>query len=67
VALEFLDHVLKTKSARSEVVEARDKDIRVERHMLEDGRVVELRLVQPVRKDATGIWVVENYRFVTGK
>ena len=67
VALEFLDRYLKAKSARSEVVETREEGIRVERHTLEDGRVVELRLVQPVRKDATGIWVVENYRFVTGK
>lgn len=66
VALEFLDRYLKAKSARSEVVETREKGIRVERHTLEDGRIVELRLVQPVRKAATGIWAVEKYRFVHG-
>jgi len=32
---------------------------------LQDGRTVQLVLVQPVRKDSTGIWCVQKYRFLT--
>lgn len=32
---------------------------------LQDGRTIQLVLVQPVRKDSTGIWCVQKYRFLT--
>lgn len=32
---------------------------------LQDGRTIQLVLEQPVHKDATGIWCVQKYRFVT--
>ena len=32
---------------------------------LQDGRTVQRVLVQPVRKDSTGIWCVQKYRFLT--
>jgi hypothetical protein len=32
---------------------------------LQDGRTIQLVLVQPVRTDSTGIWCVQNYRFLT--
>jgi hypothetical protein len=31
---------------------------------LQDGRTVQLVLVQPVRTGSTGIWCVQKYRFV---
>jgi len=32
---------------------------------LQDGRTVQLVLVQPVRTGSTGIWCVQKYRFLT--
>jgi len=34
---------------------------------LNDGRKIELRLIQPVKHGKTGIWVVTHYRFLSSK
>ncbi|MBE3562514.1 MAG: hypothetical protein IMX05_02120 [Hydrogenibacillus schlegelii] len=65
VAYEFLEGTLGIPGR--EVVEMKEVGESAEgkglEASLEDGRKIELFLVQPVRKDPTGIWQVQKYRF----
>jgi len=66
VSHEFLEWQLNI--AGDKVQKMRDiKDIengKIIQVTLSDGKVLQLYLIQPVRKDSTGIWQVQKYRFV---
>lgn len=70
VIYEFLEGQLKISG--SEVQEIKEVDEKVKelpegkviQVTLHDGKVLQLSLVQPVRKGPTGIWQVEGYRFL---
>lgn len=67
VTSDFLDQDLALSG--NKVADVQDKkqpngqrDVTVS---LQDGRTVQLVLVQPVRTGSTGIWCVQKYRFLT--
>jgi len=67
VASDFLEQDLALSGKK--VADVQDKkqpngqsDVTVS---LQDGRTVQLVLVQPVRTGSTGIWCVQKYRFLT--
>ena len=69
VAYEFLESELKILG--NEVKKLDDKNLKnqdiIVQAFLEDGRSIDLYLVQPVRKDSTGIWCVNRYRVFPAK
>ena len=66
VSYEFLETQLNI--AGDKVQEMRDiKDTgngKIIQVTLSDGKVLQLYLIQPVKKGSTGIWQVQKYRFV---
>jgi len=66
VSYEFLETQLNI--AGNEVQEMKDiKDTnngKIIQVTLSDGKVLQLYLIQPVKKGSTGIWQVQKYRFV---
>ncbi len=64
-AMEFVNSNLglKGKIENSEVIDNQEMLVRMEI----EGRTIELKMFQPVRKDETGIWAVEKYRYLEEK
>jgi hypothetical protein len=67
VAFDFLDQKLAIPgSTVSNVEDKKQRNGQCNVTLgLQDGRTIQLVLQQPVHKDATGIWCVHKYRFLT--
>ncbi|UFJ42842.1 hypothetical protein LOK74_10255 [Brevibacillus humidisoli] len=62
VAKLFVSKQLDVKDPTLQEVETEANDQKLFRTTLQDGSTVEISLIQPVKKDSTGIWAVQQYR-----
>ncbi|MDI3481616.1 MAG: hypothetical protein PWQ97_1271 [Tepidanaerobacteraceae bacterium] len=64
VAHEFLENYLNLKGKRSQPIQTLDDGKKIITFNLDNGKMIELRLIQPLGNDKRGIWAVEAYRYI---